>query len=150
MRLVAITREGKPLSKVPELPEVALSVLQSTQELYEVAGYVPPWLGYLAIDAGQCVGTCAFKSAPVDGRVEIAYFTFPPHEGRGVATSMANSLIGLTRMYAPGTQVFARTLAESNASTRILEKLGFRRTAVLEHPEDGTIWEWELSSLENP
>jgi hypothetical protein len=36
-----------------------------------------------AIENGQLVGTCAFKTPPKNQQVEIAYFTFPGNEGRG-------------------------------------------------------------------
>ena len=45
---------------------------------------------------------------------------------------------------APAITVTAQTLAESNASTRILEKLGFKRSRSLIHPEEGEVWEWTL------
>lgn len=44
---------------------------------------------------GVAVGTCGFKSSPDQGRVEIAYFTFPDFEGRGLATAMAGELLAI-------------------------------------------------------
>ena len=57
---------------------------------------------------------------------------------------MAESLIRTAKQEAPEIQIFAQTLSEINASTHILEKLNFKKTAELDHPEDGRIWEWEL------
>jgi len=37
----------------------------------------------------------------------------------------------------------AHTLPQRNASTRILEKCGFRQTGEIDHPTDGLIWRWE-------
>lgn len=85
---------------------------------------VLPWAGYLAAENGGYVGTCAFKYAPMQGKVEIAYFTFPGHEGRGIATWMASQLVAMAK-HPEVTQITAQTLREQNASTRILEKLGF-------------------------
>jgi len=116
----------------------------STAELYRRSGYQSPWVGYLAIENGVCVGTCGFKSAPQDMRVEIAYFTFPENEGRGVATRMASELIRIARHVLPSITIFAQTLAEDNASTTILKKLGFQFDGELMHPEDGKVWEWSL------
>lgn len=101
-----------------------------------------PWAGYLAEEGEVMVGSCAFKTAPVAGRVEIAYFTFPEHEGRGVATRMAQQLISLATQH-PAPQVYAQTLPQANASTHILEKLGFRFIGPVMHPEDGEVWEWQ-------
>ena len=63
-------------------------ILPATADLYRSSGFAPPWIGYVAVSEGRAVGTCAFKCAPVEGRVEIAYFTFPEFEGRGLATAM--------------------------------------------------------------
>lgn len=113
--------------------------------MYRVAGYKPRWIGYLTIDDRECVGTCAFKAAPMDDRVEIAYFIFPGNEDHGVATQMAQRLIKIARCNAPMVRIYAQTLPEKNASTRVLEKLGFRKIGVVQHPEDGAVWEWEVT-----
>lgn len=106
-----------------------------------------PWGAYLAIDrsTSKIVGTCAFKTAPNHrGEVEIAYCTFPPFEGRGMATAMAAAL----KEIAEGSQgvktVLAHTLPRENASTRILRKLSFRQVGTVNDPEDGPVWRWEL------
>lgn len=125
------------------LPELATEVMHRTSEMYMTTGYRPPWVGYLALVNGECVGTCAFKAPPSDGRVEIAYFTFPGHEGKGVATEMAKCLVEKALDQEQSARICAQTLPEPNASTRVLEKLGFHHTSVLEHPEDGKVWEWE-------
>lgn len=93
-----------------------------------------------------CVGTCAFKSAPRANRVEIAYFTFPGFERRGFATQMAQLLVRIAAKTQPGIAVVSQTLAEENASTVILKKLGFTFDGPREHPEDGQVWEWWLQT----
>lgn len=55
------------------------------------------------------VGTCALKSAPVDGRVEIAYGTMPSFEGRGIATTMARELVQIARQDSEDATVFVQT-----------------------------------------
>jgi RimJ/RimL family protein N-acetyltransferase len=144
LNLVPITQEGTAEMAVGSLPDVAVLALASTRDMYRVSGYQPPWIGYLVVEAGVCVGTCAFKSPPWKNRVEIAYFTFPEHEGRGVATRMAAQLIAMARKAVPGIEVFAQTLPEENASNAILKKLGFEFSAEVDHPEDGRVWEWTL------
>src|ERR1700722_15749706 len=86
MKLISILQSGEPAEKLVDLPQMAKDVCQNHAELYKKSGYTPPWIGYLAVENQLCVGTCAFKSAPNFGRVEIAYFTFPEHEGKGIAT----------------------------------------------------------------
>lgn len=125
------------------LPAQAAEVIASTRSLYRRNGFAPPWIGYLAFEGNTCVGTCAFTGAPRDGEVEIAYFTFPGNEGRGVATRMAAELLRIARAHpAAGICVIAHTLPEENASTTILRRLGFDWLGVIDHPEDGTVWKW--------
>ena len=146
MELIAISESGELARPVPSTPQIAVEVVEATTQLYRTVGYEVPWIGYLAIENGTCVGTCGFKSAPVNNRVEIAYFTFPGHESRGVATRMAAELIGLALDQMPALTVAAQTLPEENASTSVLKKLRFRLVATVEHPEDGLVWEWHQSS----
>lgn len=145
MRLVALSPSGRPEEPIADLPGEALEVGSAYVTLYQAVGYQPPWLGYLAVMDGACVGSCGFKSPPQDDRVEIAYFTFPAFEGRGVATRMAEALVAITNETAPQVDVAAQTLPRESASTTILRKLGFEHVATLEHPEDGRVWEWRLT-----
>ena len=115
-----------------------------TPDLYSRSGFDPPWTGYIALCEAVVVGTCAFKSAPCDDRLEIAYYTMPSHEGRGIATAMAQELIEVARSERPEITVTAQTLPEENASTAILRKLGFAHAGILHTVEDGDVWEWHL------
>jgi RimJ/RimL family protein N-acetyltransferase len=146
MELIEITKSGTAAKPINGLTDLVKEVISSTVGLYAVAGYVPPWTGYLALEEKQCAGTCAFKSPPENNRVEIAYFTFPEYEGRGVATRMAQALIRITLDSRPELTITAQTLPEENASTAVLKKLGFQFIAELEHPEDGKVWEWQLKN----
>jgi RimJ/RimL family protein N-acetyltransferase len=155
LTLVEITAEGRPATPVAEMPDIAAEIMTATADMYRTSGFAPPWIGYLAVHEDRLVGTCAFKCAPVDESVEIAYFTFPGFEGRGIATAMAKELIALARATRPGIIVTAQTRAERNASNAILGELGFKFTGQLLHPEDGEIWEWQLggwndAAQENP
>src|SRR3546814_12419616 len=75
----------------------AREVLDGTVQLYAAEGFAPAWIGYLALAGGDVVGSCAFKAPPKDEHVEIACYSFPENEGRGVATAMAQKLIDLDR-----------------------------------------------------
>jgi RimJ/RimL family protein N-acetyltransferase len=112
----------------------------------QATGAAAPWACYLAIDPARLlvIGTCAFKGPPdADRAVEVAYFTFPSHEGRGYATAMARALRDQAASEGTVRVVRAHTLPERNASARILEKLGFRLTGEVIDPEDGLIWCWD-------
>src|SRR5882724_4664536 len=142
MHLIPIPRDGSVKPSGVTLPEVAMSVIASTAQMYERRGYLEPWVGYLAIEGCKCVGTCGFTSPPVGQVAEIAYFTFPDFEKRGIATRMAQGLLSIAQEYDPSVKIIAHTLTEENASTHILRKLGFECTGTIDHPEDGKIWEW--------
>jgi len=144
MRLAPITVDGSVSGFEGLVPEIGRSAVHSTVQLYSKVGFIPPWIGYLAHEDGVCVGTCAFTSAPKSGVVEIAYFTFPGNEGRGVATRMAASLISLARTGPAEIVITAHTLPEENASTRVLRKLGFVLEGPRLHDEDGQIWVWRF------
>lgn len=106
-----------------------------------------PFRAYLAVETatGEVVGTCAFVTGPMEREVEIAYGTSPAHEGRGVAKAMARELVRLARESGDVDIVFANTLREPNASTRVLQAVGFGGRRAVDHAEDGPIWRWDFS-----
>ena len=126
-----------------DLP-VVRDVVAATLSWYAREPRVAPWLGYLAGDpaTGRIVGTCSFKTEPRDGVVEIAYYTFSAFERKGYATAMAAALVRMAAARGVET-VSAQTAPEPNASTRILEKLGFSRTGEAVDDEIGRAWVWE-------
>jgi [ribosomal protein S5]-alanine N-acetyltransferase len=144
VRLVEVREDGTPAESGLVLPPAGVEALAATASLYGRVGFQPPWVGYLAVQGEAAVGTCAFTGPPTDNRVEIAYFTFPTHEGRGVATHMAQALVAVARRTRSDVLITAHTLPQPSASTRILSKLHFACIAQIQHPEDGTIWEWHL------
>lgn len=142
LKLIPIEVDGSVGQFTGVLPELAVSVLYMTSQMYAKSGFVTPWIGYLAVRDAKIVGTCGFKSPPRENEVEIAYFTFPEYEGLGVATEMAPALVELAVNESPNVLVTAQTLIERNASHRILEKVGFVTQMTMENPEDGTVLVW--------
>ena len=127
-------------------PELLRTVGQQTVAMIQRTGATTPWTGYLAVDRAHqiIIGTCGFPAPPnSEGVVEIAYFTFSPFEGRGYASAMAAGLVELAEGTAGIRRVRAHTLPEGNASTRILEKLGFERIGDSIDPDAGPMWVWE-------
>jgi RimJ/RimL family protein N-acetyltransferase len=121
----------------------AREMLAQTFSLLTAAPRPAPWGCYLAWDEDEAVGTCAFKAAPdAEGTVEIAYMTFPAHEGRGHATAMAGALVAIA-FQAGAPLVIAHTLPEENASNRALRRNGFSFGGETMDPEDGLVWRWE-------
>ena len=103
----------------------------------------PPWCSYLARRDGKLVASGGFKGPPDDQSwAEIAYITFIPARGQGVATAGAASLVEIA-LAANLEGVRAHTLPEENASTRVLVANGLVRTGDIVDPEDGPVWRWE-------
>lgn len=120
-------------------------VAKAYVDLYERTSSDAPWIGYLAEDeaSGNIVGSCGYKDACRDGMVEIAYFSFPSYERRGFASEMARLLTDLALRQPEVQIVRAHTLAEENASVRILRRLGFSHLGTVDDPDDGPVWRWE-------
>ena len=144
LRLVPIEQDGtvSGLGPEPTGKEPLADVITLSTSLYALTGFAPPWVSYVALAGEVPVGTCAFKSAPKDGEVEIAYFTFPAFEGRGVASWMAQQLVAIAREHEAQPAMFAQTRPLESPSTAILRNLGFTHRDTLLHPEDGLVWEW--------
>jgi RimJ/RimL family protein N-acetyltransferase len=137
LRLVPWAGEGDRLP--PALAGVAAQTVAILTERPRPA----PWGCYLAHAGDAIVGTCAFKAAPdAEGTVEIAYMTFPPHEGRGYATAMIDALLEIARRGGAAV-VIAHTLPDWNASARALARNGFDQADAFDDPEDGPVWYWE-------
>ncbi|MBP9757322.1 MAG: GNAT family N-acetyltransferase [Candidatus Pacebacteria bacterium] len=143
IELIPIQKDGTIESVDPQQHAALSAILPEIIANYERAGFLEPWIAYVAMLDQVCVGTCAFKAPPSGQRVEIAYFTFPQFEDHGYATQMAQCLVQIAQDTDDTVQVFARTLPVEGASARVLTKNGFKKTDEVLHPEDGLVWEWE-------
>lgn len=143
-RLVRCGADGLPEEPVDALPRSILDAGEACAGLYRRLGYQSPWVSYVALHSGLAVGGGAFVGPPVEDRVEIAYFTLPEHQGRGCARLTAGRLIAIARESRPGIEIFAKTAAESNASTAILSRFGFSPIGVTTDEEIGEAWAWLL------
>lgn len=105
------------------------------------------WAAHLFIhrEDRALMGLGGYKGPPQDGVVEIGYGTSPAYRGQGFATEAAQALRDWAFTQPQVTGVCAHTLAQPNASTRVLEKAGFTRTAEIEDPDDGALWRWEVN-----
>ena len=113
----------------------------------DAATTADPWThGFAVIErqGGEAIGSAGFTGPPdQEGAVEMAYAIDPPFRGRGYATEAAQALLEFAFTDMSVALVRAHTLPETNASTRILTKCGFKFLGVFEHPEDGLVWRWE-------
>jgi RimJ/RimL family protein N-acetyltransferase len=91
----------------------------------------------------RAVGLCCYKKEPNDlGEVEIAYYTFPHREGRGIATAMVRELTFCASPHVAF--VIAHTLPVENASCKVLRRCGYALVGEAIDPEDGLVWRWQL------
>jgi [ribosomal protein S5]-alanine N-acetyltransferase len=90
------------------------------------------------------IGSGGYKGKPVDGTIEIGYEIAPAYRNKGLATEFAQALIDHAFSFIHIHTVTAHTLAEPNASTKVLAKCGFLKINEINDPDDGPVWKWEL------
>lgn len=75
----------------------------------------------------QLIGNCGLRKEDPDSRVaDIGYELSPEYWGRGYATEAASRMVAFGFEQLGLRRVWARTTADNEASTRVLEKLGLR------------------------
>jgi [ribosomal protein S5]-alanine N-acetyltransferase len=96
---------------------------------------------FVAGNPPELVGWGGFKGPPKDGVVELGYEIAERRRGRGLATAATRAMLAEAFSTQEVTRVIAHTLPERNASTRVLEKAGFRFDG--DDQEDGEyVWRW--------
>ncbi len=132
-------------------PELGVFFSQASPEyvtrLWAATARDPWWDGFgmLLKAERRVVGLCGYAGPPnSEGVVEIAYGVATIHQGKGLATEAAQALVSNAFTLPQINAVCAHTLPETNASTRVLEKCGFRRAGETVDPEAGPVWRWEL------
>jgi len=97
-------------------------------------------------DTGLLVGDLVlFWHSTTDQRAEVGYVLHPDHEGRGFATEGVQALLELCFEGAGAHRVTARVDERNTASTRLLERLGFRQEATF---VEGEWFKGEWTTLE--
>lgn len=139
---VPCDQDGNPVRAIAVMPDSLKENLRATADLYRRVGFVPPWIGYVAVADGRAVGGGAFVGPPRDGVVEIAYFTLEGEQGQGFASRTAAALVEAARSHVPDVALKAFTLKEENPSTKILRRLGFSVVGLAQDADAGEVWEW--------
>lgn len=121
------------------------ALLQMWADYYPKIGFNLPWVAYLVVRQDQVVGSCGFTGKPIDGKVEIAYWTFKEFEGQGISTFACNELVKIAQNAHPAVTITAKTAPEKKASTRILEKNNFTYSEIVQDDEIGDAWLWILN-----
>ena len=142
MKLIPVKQFAEENTELAAFPDWA-NMVQMSVDYYTRVGFNPPWISYYAQENGQLVGCGGFKGRPVNGQVEIAYYTFPDYEQTGVGGRMCRELVELAQQTDASINITARTLPGENYSTRILKKNNFGLTGTIMDEEDGEVWEWK-------
>lgn len=88
------------------------------------------------------LGGCRFKSAPVDGRVEIGYGVAPSERGCGIGSAAVAELLRLATASGAVRQVVAHILPDNAASSRVVARLGFIAGSTLVDPDGEVVVPW--------
>jgi RimJ/RimL family protein N-acetyltransferase len=105
------------------------------------------WWTYLFIHVKDkvLIGQGGYKGkANESGMVEIGYAIVPAYRRQGLAMEAAQGLIDHAFAHTHVKRVDAHTLAERNASTRVLEKVGMKFRGAVNDPDHGEVWHWSL------
>jgi [ribosomal protein S5]-alanine N-acetyltransferase len=144
MNLIPIHRSPEENTKWMNDPYFS-EIIMMCINFYNRIGYNPPWICYLVQDHQDCIGTAVYKGKPTDGKIEIAYGVNEAFRQKGYGTMICQKLTAMARKTDPTLIITARTLPESNYSTRILEKNKYTKKGTITDPEDGEVWEWIYS-----
>ncbi len=101
----------------------------------------------VSLSAGrrEAIGLASFKGPPDgEGLVEIAYGVVPGYQNRGFATEAAAALVEFALADPRVRQIRAHTMPAHNASTKVLERNGFKLQGPVIDPEDGEVWRWDM------
>lgn len=143
---------GKLLSAVviENWTEFGIGAFMYSLERLESDGENDGWLTYFPIHKPDhtLIGSGGYKGKPADGTVEIGYEIAEAYRNKGFATEMATALVDHAFKDERVETVIAHTLAEHNASCKVLSKCGFANVQEINDPEDGLIWKWELKKME--
>jgi [ribosomal protein S5]-alanine N-acetyltransferase len=109
-----------------------------------------PWkvgFGIVRKTDNLVIGMCGFAGPPdFEGSVEVAYSIAPAYQGKGYATEAARALVEFASTNENVRTIRAHTLPEVNASARVLEKCGFKKTGEVVDSENNLVWRWERRS----
>ncbi len=124
----------------PESVEYSLKMLEANPQILRWGMHL-----FLKKDENKIIGSGGFKGVPDEnGMVEMGYAVSPLYENKGFATEAARGMIDYAFSWSPVRMVDAHTLAEENASGKILQKCGMTKIAEKHDTEDGDIWQWRI------
>jgi RimJ/RimL family protein N-acetyltransferase len=133
--------------KIPEgaLPP-AKTVARAVKQLDSgtPAFWCAPFL-IVSTSRSTLLGACGFKTAPVDGSVEISYGIARAERGRGAATIAIGQLLQLAASSGLVEQVVAHILPHNIASSKLVARLGFSQAGSLVDTDGERVTRWVKS-----
>jgi ribosomal-protein-alanine N-acetyltransferase len=124
----------------PEAAAYSLKMLEANPQILRWGMHL-----FIKKDENKIIGNGGFKGvADEQGMVEIGYAISPLYENQGLATEAARGMIDYAFSWSNVRMVDAHTLAEENASVKVLEKCGMTRIAEIHDEEDGDLWQWRI------
>ena len=106
------------------------------------------WANWLFIHRAErtVIGDGGFKGAADErGEVEIGYAIIPEYRRQGFAREAARALTAWAFSHPEVTAVNGETLVTGEASMRVLQSIGMRRTGGYHDPEEGEIVTWRVA-----
>ena len=140
-RLVRCDVLGRPTEPISDVAATFIDHARGAAELYQRVGFSEPWVFYAAVWNGHAVGGGAFMGAPINGEVEIAFFTLGPYSRQGFATDTARRLLGIAHHTEECPNIVARSQEGDRAAARILRRLRFRQRRRPGHSDRVIVWE---------
>jgi [ribosomal protein S5]-alanine N-acetyltransferase len=142
--LAAILKVRVPVSW-PHFPEAYTHM--ATAALAEELS-TSDWHTYFFVHPQQnvLVGSGGFYGEPdSDGTVELGYEIATEYWNQGFGTEAVQAMIYHAFAHPAVQAVRAHTLAEPNASNRLLQKVGMKFVSSHEDPDEGDVWRWEIN-----
>ncbi len=99
---------------------------------------------FLIVAGNEVVGTCRFRAAPEDGRVEIGYEVAGSQRGRGIATRAVMRLLEIAASSGSVREVVAHIRPDNVASSKVVARLGFSKNDALVELEGTPVALWSL------
>ena len=155
LQLSKTALEALAASRVPEGLETRIQqdslppafVAARSLEL-AAAGHPAPWSTTFLIvnnEDTRIIGGCGFKTAPLNGRVEVGYGVAPAAQGQGAATAALHLL--LQRAFEAGAiEVLAEVEPINHASIRVVQKAGFKNVGSRINNENEYVVQWAKRS----
>ena len=139
---------GEPVELAPlSVPEGALPPPKTVARALAQLALATPALWcvpFLIVSTSRAtvLGACGFKTAPVDGRVEISYGLAHAERGRGIATIAIGMLLERAAESGEVKEVVAHIVPGNVASSRLAARLGFTPEGLLDDADGEQVMRW--------